>query len=98
PARPAAEPAPAVPAPVAEPRLTPDIVRARLSRCFKQAQTAQSAGVQIDPISTTLRIKINAEGIGTGKFDRPMKPELVMCAGSALVGRFAEGLDHVDVS
>jgi hypothetical protein len=82
--------------------LTVDVVRARLDRCFRQTTDAGrdsgSSTLHIDPISTTLSIDLNPDGtVRKARFTAPLKPDLVGCAGSAIAGRFAENLGHVDV-
>jgi hypothetical protein len=99
---PAAQPAAAPAAPPEPPRLTADIVRARLERCFRQqADATRESGVStlhIDPISTTLSIDLNPDGTTrSSRFTTRIKTELVLCAGSAISGRFADGLGHVDI-
>jgi hypothetical protein len=95
------EPAPhAEPAPPPEPpRLTVDIVRARLERCFRQqSEAGRDATLHIDPISTTLSIDLAPDGSArTARFTTRLKPEIVTCAGSAIAGRFPDGLGHVDI-
>jgi hypothetical protein len=98
---PAVEPVPAaVPAPAPEPpRLTVEIVRGRLERCFRQqSEAGRDATLHIDPISTTLSIDLAPDGSArTARFTTRLKPEIVTCAGSAIAGRFPDGLGHVDI-
>ena len=89
-------------APPEPPRLTVEIVRARLERCFRQQTDASresgASTLHIDPISTTLSIDLNPDGTILGsKFTTRLKRELVLCAGTAISGRFADGLGHVDI-
>jgi hypothetical protein len=101
PAPPAAGPA-APAAPAEPPRLTVDVVRSRLERCFRQttdaARESGASTLHIDPISTTLAIDLNPDGsVLKARFTNQMKPELYPCAGSAIHGRFPDGLGHVDI-
>jgi hypothetical protein len=93
-AAPSGGPAAAAPEP---PRLTAAAVRARLDRCFKQSSEGDSAAVRVS-VSSTLHILLNADGtVRAARFTTPLKPELTACAGTAIAGRFADGLDHVDI-
>jgi hypothetical protein len=100
---PAAEhPATLAPAQEEPPRLTADVVRARLDRCFKQTQTSRSvdgaSSVHIDPITVTLLLDILPDGtVRSARFDRQIKPELVTCAGPAISGRFPDGTGHLEI-
>lgn len=95
-ARPQVEPeAPAAPA--QPPLLTVATVRARLDRCFRSTHEAGSPSVEMS-VSSTLRLQLNADGtVRSARFDPPLKPELVACAGTAIAGRFAEGGGNLDI-
>jgi hypothetical protein len=95
-ARPQAEPeAPAAPA--QPPPLTVATVRARLDRCFRSTHEVGSSSVEMS-VSSTLRLQLNPDGtVRSARFDPPLKPELVACAGTAIAGRFAEGGGNLDI-
>jgi hypothetical protein len=79
------------------PRLTLAGVRARLDRCFKQAFEGDLSPVRVS-VSSTLHIDVNPDGsVRSARFDPPLKPELVQCAGSAIAGRFADDTGRVDI-
>lgn len=98
PARPHVEPeATAAPPPAAPPPLTVATVRARLDRCFRSTHEVGSSSVEMS-VSSTLRLQINPDGsVRSARFDPPLKPELVACAGTAIAGRFAEGGGNLDI-
>jgi hypothetical protein len=78
------------------------VVRARIARCFKQAHSERNAdgasSVHIDPITATLLLDIGPDGsVRSARFDRQLKPELVMCAGPAISGRFPDGAGHLEI-
>lgn len=89
----AAAPAP----PPAAPLLTVAAVRARLDQCFRTTYEPGSSAVQIS-VSSTLRVSLHADGsVRSARFDPPLKPEMVGCAGSIMGGRFAEGTGNIDI-
>ncbi|APR82285.1 Dihydrolipoamide acyltransferase [Minicystis rosea] len=91
--------APAVTAapPPEPPVLTVATVRARLDRCFRSTHDLGSSTVEMS-VSSTLRLQLNADGtVRSARFDPPLKPELVSCAGGAIAGRFAEGGGNLDI-
>ncbi|MFT3766936.1 MAG: FecR domain-containing protein [Minicystis sp.] len=98
-AKPAPEPVPtAAPAPPPEPPLlTAAAVRARLDRCFRSTHDVGPSSVEMS-VTSTLRLQLNADGtVRSARFDPPLKPEFVSCAGSAIAGRFAEGTGSLDI-
>jgi hypothetical protein len=92
---PAAVPAPA---PAAEPApLTVATIRGRLDRCFRSTHDLGALAVEMS-VSSTLRLQLNADGtVLSARFDPPLKPEFVSCAGGAIAGRFAEGGRSLDI-
>jgi hypothetical protein len=84
-------------APAAPPLLTVASVRARLQQCFRSTYEPGSSSVQIS-VSSTLRVSVNPDGsVRSARFDPPLKPEMVGCAGGIMGGRFAEGTGNVDI-
>jgi ferric-dicitrate binding protein FerR (iron transport regulator) len=95
---PAAKPAAEAPAviPPAPASLTADVVRSRLTQCFKRTSETGSAALQIS-VSSTLRLNLNDDGtVLLARFDPPLKPEYQVCAGVVFGGRFAES-GHLDI-
>lgn len=87
----------ALPAPAAPPPLTVATVRAHLQQCFRTAYEPGSSSVQIS-VSSTLRLALNPDGsVRSARFEPPLKPEMVACAGSIMGGRFADAGAAVDV-
>jgi hypothetical protein len=76
------------------PRLTADLVAARLQGCFRQAYASPST---LESVTSTLAIELNPDGtVLSARFNPPL-PQISACAGVALRGAFAPGTGHVDV-
>lgn len=88
---------PGVAPPPVAPLLTERVVRARVEQCFERTYEAGSLPQGVT-IASTLRLTIDADGsVRQARFEPPLKPELMSCAGSAIAGRFAEGARSISI-
>jgi hypothetical protein len=77
------------------PRLTADLVAARLQGCFRQVY--ENAPSTLESVTSTLAIELKPDGtVQSARFNPPL-PQISACAGVALRGAFAPGTGHVDV-
>ncbi|MEP7125175.1 MAG: FecR domain-containing protein [Byssovorax sp.] len=100
PAAPAPIDAPVAPpaAPAAPVALNEVVISARLHECFERASLGVADQTNAVSVVSTLHLTLQADGsVRSARFDPPLKPELMACAGGAIAGKFVDGNRQIDL-